>query len=71
MTTFDAAMILEGLWDRTSIEPSDENFIVACQHLIDNGSAWTLQGNVGRTCAWLIDQGLCHHEGERDGNNRT
>ena len=63
MTTFDAAMILDGEWELTSIEPSEENYIAACQHLIDDGSAWKLQGRIGRTCARLIDEGLCHHEG--------
>jgi hypothetical protein len=60
MTTFEAAMILDGCWEMTSYEPSEEAFIEACQLLIDNGSAWTLQGRVGRTCARMIETGHCH-----------
>jgi hypothetical protein len=60
MTTFEAAMILDGEWDLTGYEPSEETFIEACQHLIDTGVAWQLQGRVGRTCRDMIAQELCH-----------
>lgn len=59
MTDFDAAMIFDGAWEMTSHEPTEENFIAAAQQLIDTGLAWRLQGRVGRTCADLIEQGLC------------
>lgn len=59
MTLFDAAMILDGCWDLTDIEPSEEAYIEACQFLIDTGAAWTLQGAVGRACAAMIDAGNC------------
>jgi hypothetical protein len=59
MNTFDAAMILDGAWDLVDFEPCEENFILACQHLIDTGVAWQLQGRVGRTCAAMIDAGQC------------
>jgi hypothetical protein len=59
MTTFDAAMIIEGQWELVDIEPSEEAYIDAAQHLIDTGVAWQLQGFVGRTCAALIEAGAC------------
>lgn len=59
MTTFEAAMILDGCWELTSYEPSEETYIEACQHLIDTGDAWTLQGRVGRECYRLIYAGKC------------
>lgn len=59
MTSFDAAMILDGEWGLTAHEPSEEAFIAACQNLIDSGLAWQLQGRVGRTCARMIEEGHC------------
>jgi hypothetical protein len=52
-------MIMDGCWELTGIEPSDEAFIEAAQHLINTGDAWKLQGSVGRACARLIDAGEC------------
>lgn len=59
MTTFDATMIVEGCWEMTGYEPSQEAFIEAAQHLIDTGTAWQLQGHFGRTCMALIEAGHC------------
>lgn len=64
MSDFDAAMIVEGCWDLVSGEPSEERFEEACQHLIDTGMAWRLQGFFGRTCAAMIDAGICHPTNE-------
>lgn len=59
MDNFTATMIVEGQWELVDEEPCEETFIAAAQHLIDNGLAWSLQGYFGRTCAALIDAGLC------------
>ena len=56
MDTFTATMIVEGV---EPVETQDE-YIEAAQLLIDTGLAWQLQGFFGRTCAGLIEQGLCH-----------
>lgn len=59
MTNFEASMIMDGEWDLAGVEPSEENFIDAAQHLIDTGLAWQLQGRIGRICASLIEAGHC------------
>jgi len=59
MTTFAAAMIMDGEFDLAGFEANEENFLEAAQFLINNGVAWTLQGRVGRVCSDLISQGLC------------
>ena len=59
MTNFDAAMIADGAFELTGYEATEENYLEAMQHLINTGLAWQLQGRVGRTCADLIEQGLC------------
>ena len=58
MTNFEAAMIMDGEWEMTSLEPSHKNFIAAAQHLADTGLAWQLQGRVGRIVADLIERDL-------------
>lgn len=62
MKTFDnftATMVVEQEWDLAGVEPTEENYIAAAQHLIDTGLAWNLQGFFGRTCQALIDAGHC------------
>jgi hypothetical protein len=55
MSNYDAVMIAEGV-----IEPENaDDILVAWQHLIDTGLAWTLQGTFGRTAQRLIENGLC------------
>jgi len=54
MSTFDAAMIAEGVQ-----EADQETVIEAWQTLIDTGLAWQLQGFFGRTAQNLIDAGIC------------
>jgi hypothetical protein len=59
MNNFTATMIVEGQWELAGVEPSEEAYIEAAQHLIDTGLAWQLQGFFGRTCQHLIEQGYC------------
>lgn len=60
MDNFEAVMIAEGAQEAES----EEQMINAWQHLIDTGIAWSLQGFFGRTAASLIEQGVCHPQGE-------
>lgn len=59
MSTFDATMIAEGEFELAGVEPSEEVFYEAYQHLIDTGVVWQLQGFFGRTAAALIEAGHC------------
>jgi hypothetical protein len=54
MNMFAAAMIADGEWDMAGFEPSEENFLAAYQFMVDNGTAWTLQGRIGRQAMALI-----------------
>jgi len=64
MTPFEATMIVEGCWEMTGYEPSEEAYLEAAQMLIDTGLAWQLQGAFGRACVALIEAGHCTAPGE-------
>jgi hypothetical protein len=59
MDLFQAAMIMDGEWELTGYQPSDEAFIAAAQFLIDSGAVGQLQGRIGRICNDLVNEGLC------------
>ncbi len=52
MTNFEAI---------TNIEDgcSQEEYVDSFQHLINNGTVWSLQGWYGRTAKTLISEGYC------------
>ena len=53
MNNFNAIGIAEGF-----IEPdSEEQWLLAWQHLVDTGLAWKMQGWFGRAAQHLIDEG--------------
>ena len=54
MTDLDAIMTIE-----CDDNATQEDVIRAFQHLIDNGTVWSLQGWYGRTAQQLIQEGLC------------
>lgn len=57
MTDYDACAVIEGF---DGEDHTEEEVIDAFQHLIDTGTAWSLQGFYGRTAQSLINHGLCH-----------
>jgi hypothetical protein len=55
MDDYRAVALAEG-----TEEGTEEEKVLAWQHLIDTGLAWTLQGFFGRTAQALINEGICH-----------
>ena len=53
MSTFDAVMIAEGVYDGDSDQQRE-----AWQMLVDTGLAWSLQGWFGREATRLIEAGV-------------
>ena len=53
MTTYDAVMIAEGVYDGDSDQQRE-----AWQMLVDTGLAWSLQGWFGREATRLIEAGV-------------
>ena len=50
---------LDFIMSYESGECSEEEVIAGFQKLIDDGTAWQLQGHYGRTAQALIENGLC------------
>lgn len=60
-----------GLFDTSAAFDEDATFeeqVEAYQHLINSGTAWRLEGHVGRTAMSLIEDGYCMlgEEGHKD-----
>ena len=53
MTTYDAVMIAEGVYDGDSDQQRE-----AWQILVDTGLAWSLQGWFGREATRVIEAGV-------------
>ena len=53
MSTYDAVMIAEGVYDGDSDQQRE-----AWQILVDTGRAWSLQGWFGREATRLIEAGV-------------
>lgn len=45
-------------------ELEDDDVVAGFQHLINDGTAWSLQGSYGRMAVALIEAGLCVPTGE-------
>lgn len=55
MNDYTAVMIVEGV---ISID-NDDDYISACQHIIDTGLYMHLQGSLQRRVMSMVDAGLC------------
>lgn len=58
MDNFQAAMIADGEWELAGVEPSEEAYIAAFQHMVETGIAWQLQGRIGREARAMIEAGV-------------
>ncbi len=58
MDTFAAAMIADGEFELAGFEATQDNYVRAYQHLADTGTAWQLQGRIGREAQRLINEGF-------------
>ena len=52
----NAIAIAEGWYEK---EGTEEEKLIAWQHLIDTGLCWTYQGWFGRNAIWLVENGFC------------
>ena len=59
MDTLNAVEIAEGVIE----DITKEEYLQAWQHLVDTGTAWSLQGWFGRTAMQLIEQGVINEQG--------
>jgi len=55
---------IDKIMDYENGDMEDYQMIEFFQELINDGTAWTLQGHYGRTARALIDAGLCHRKVE-------
>ncbi len=65
LNTLDKIMAWEGG------EMNEEEEVEFFQDLIDTGMAWTLQDCYGRKAAALIEAGLCHKKGGKNGETKN